>query len=184
MTVRQSKPVAPMVDPSRTIAQIDEKIAATGNPRHRALLENWREHVIAEVAGDIEAIMKTQVAEPRYHFWGGGTGDRGPKGGAAVRAYYQELFDQGANTLQHDFDRIVVDDHHVCFDGPIRIIMPGTRLRKMGVPVDDPDARYVYSYQAANVFYYDDDGNCLGEDAYSDLPKTLDAVHKLAPEGR
>jgi hypothetical protein len=34
-----------------TLAPVDAKIAATANPRHRALMQNFREHLVAELAG-------------------------------------------------------------------------------------------------------------------------------------
>lgn len=175
--------MAKVVDPSKMVAQIDAKIAKTSNPRHRAMLENFREHAMAEVSGvDVETIMRTQVAEPQYHFWGMGNGDHGPKGGAAVRAHYQRLIDLGFYRLQHDLERIVVDDNHIFLDGELHMVWSGRALRSVGVEVDDPAADYLYSYRAANVFSYDDEGNCIGEDAYSDGAPRLDRVRKLSPE--
>ncbi len=165
-----------------TLAPIDAQLAATANPRHRALLQNFREHLVAELAGDVDAIMKTQCAEPRYHFYGSGTGDFGPKGGAAVRAFYETIFALGYNKLRYVADRFVVDDRALFHEGQMDIVFPGRALAAMGIPCDDPDGHYVFSYRQAAVFHYDAQGVCTGEDTYSDGPLTPERLRKLAPE--
>ena len=172
-----------MPDPLVSLKLVDDKIAATTNERHLKLLNNVREHFILETEGkDVDALMRTQVAEPYYRFWGSGTGDYGPKGAQAVRGHYQMLADKGTNRLQHDFDRIIVDDHNVFVDGELHILFPGKTCREWGLDVDDADADYVYSYRSATVFKYDDDGNCYGEDTYSDGVPTLARLTKLETE--
>ena len=88
------------IDPLRSVEKVDAAIAADANPRHRAMLENFREHLLAEIEGSVERIMKTQVEEPSYQFWGMGIGDFGPKGGAGVRGFYQHIFEQGYRCVQ------------------------------------------------------------------------------------
>lgn len=170
------------LDPLRSLEKVDAAIAADANPRHRAMLENFREHLLAELEGDVDRIMKTQVEEPRYQFWGSGIGDFGPKGGAAVRAFYQHIFEQGYNKLYYEIDRIFCGDDHLFHDGVLHMIWPGRALRAVGVQVDDPDAHYLYSYRSAAIFKYDAAGRCLGEDTYSDGTPTLERVRKLAPD--
>ena len=170
------------IDPLRSLEKVDAAIAADGNPRHRAMLENFREHLLAELEGDVDRIMKTQVEEPRYQFWGAGIGDFGPKGGAAVRGFYQQIFEQGYNKLYYEIDRIFCGDDHLFHDGVLHMVWPGHALRGIGVAVDDPDAQYLYSYRSAAIFKYDAAGSCTGEDTYSDGSPTLERVRKLAPE--
>jgi hypothetical protein len=168
-------------DPARTLEPLDARIAATERPRHVAILRNFREHLLAELAGDVEAIMKTQCPEPQYHFYGGGQGDVGPKGGDAVRAFYQQIFDAGYNKLRYDIDRFIVDDRTLFHEGDMHIVFPGRALQAMGHEVDDPDANYVFSYRQAAIFHYDEDGVCTGEDTYSDGALTMDRVRRLTP---
>ena len=162
-----------------TLAPVDAKIAATTNPRHRALLQNFREHLVAELAGDVDAIMKTQCASPQYHFFGAGSGDFGPKGGAAVRAFYANIFAQGYNKLRYDIDRFIIDDRGLFHEGQMHIVFPGPALKSIGLPCDDLSANYVFSYRQAAIFHYDEHGVCTGEDTYSDGPLTPERLRKL-----
>lgn len=165
-----------------TLAPVDAKIAATTNPRHRAMLLNFREHLLAEVAGDTDAIMKTQVADPQYHFYGSGNGDTGPKGGVAVRAFYDHIFSLGYNKLRYVIDRFVIDDASLFHEGSMDLVFPGAAVQAMGFPCDDPSGHYVYSYRQAAVFHYDAEGNCTGEDTYSDGPLSPERLRKLTAE--
>lgn len=165
-----------------TLKPIDERIAATSNPRHLALLRNFREHLLAEIAADVEAIMKTQCPEPQYHFYGSGRGDTGPKGQAQVRAFYQNIFDSGYNKLRHVIDRFIIDDRSLFLEGDMHIVFPGRALRAMGVEVDDVNAKYVYSYRQSAIFHYDANGICTGEDTYSDGELGPQRLRRLTPE--
>jgi hypothetical protein len=169
------------IDPEKSFAKVDAAIAATSNPRHVKILKNFREHLAAEIAGDLERIMATQVADPQYHFWGQGVGDTGPKGQGAVRNFYTNIFTLGYNKLQYDIDRIFVTDDYLFHDGTLRIVFPGRVLEALGMPIDDPDAHYLYSYRQAAIFPYGADGRALGEDVYSDGGLTMDRIEKLAP---
>jgi hypothetical protein len=166
---------------SHTLAPVDAKIAETANPRHRALLQNFREHLLAEIAGDVDAIMKTQCANPEYHFYGSGVGDSGPKGGQAVRCFYENIFKLGYNKLRYVIDRFIIDDRGLFHEGQMDIVFPGRALQAMGLPCDDPSAHYVFSYRQAAIFHYDEQGHCTGEDTYSDGPLTPERLRKLTP---
>jgi hypothetical protein len=164
-----------------TLAPVDARIAATANPRHRALLQNFREHLVAELAGDVDAIMETQCASPQYHFYGSGAGDFGPKGFDAVRGFYQNIFALGYNKLRYDIDRFIIDDGGLFHEGQMHIVFPGSALRAMGLPCDDLSGNYVFSYRQAAIFHYDERGVCTGEDTYSDGPLTPERLRKLTP---
>lgn len=167
---------------SHTLAPVDAKIAGTANPRHRALLQNFREHLLAEIAGDVDAIMKTQCASPQYHFYGAGVGDSGPKGGKAVRGFYENIFALGYNKLRYVIDRFIIDDRGLFHEGQMDIVFPGKALQAMGIPCNDLKGNYVFSYRQAAIFHYDEKGDCTGEDTYSDGPLTPERLRKLTPE--
>lgn len=165
-----------------TLAPLDEKIASTSNPRHRALLNNFREHLVAEVSGHVDAIMKTQHPEPLYHFYGAGLGDTGPKGGKAVRDFYQNIMAQGYNKLRYDIDRFIIDDHALFHEGDMHIVFPADAVRAMGIEVSSDASHYVYSYRQAAIFHYDDEGVCTGEDTYSDGGPSAERIRPLTDE--
>ena len=165
-----------------TLAPVDEKIAKTDNPRHLHILNNFREHLVAEISGDVDAIMKTQHAEPSYHFFGAGVGDTGPKGGAAVREFYDNIIMSGYNKLRYDVDRFIVDDNALFHEGEMHIVFPRASVESMGIDPPSDGSHYVYSYRQAAIFHYDDEGICTGEDTYSDGGPTAERLRALTPE--
>ncbi len=169
-------------DPRFTLKPLDEFIAQTSDPKHLAILDNYKQHLLAEIAGDVDAIMASQAPEPQYHFYGAGVGDTGPKGQQEVRAFYQNIFDQGYNKLRYDTDRFIVQDHALFHEGDMHIVFPGSALLEMGMEIGNPDGHYVFSYRQAAVFHYDADGICTGEDTYSDGPPTSERVRELSRE--
>ena len=170
------------IDPARSFAKVDEAIESAASPRHRAILENYREHMAAEIDGDIDRIMATQIDEPEYHIYGQGVGDTGPKGQAEVRAFYQDIVDNQRNILQYDIDKIFCSDDNLFHEGILRIVFPGYALKEFGLPIDDVGAWYLYSYRTCAIFPYAEDGRAKGEDVYSDGPLSMDRIQKLAPE--
>ena len=168
--------------PEESYAKVDEAIANAKSPRHKAMLENYREHMAAEIDGDVERIMATQVAEPRYHLYGQGTGDHGPKGQREVRQFYEHIFANRYNKLRYDIERIFCTDDYLFHEGTLNIVFPGATLKQMGMPVDDADAWYLYSYHTCAIFPYDENGLAKGEDVFSDGPMSTDRLRKLAPE--
>lgn len=170
------------IDPSRSFAKVDEAIAKAESPRHKAILLNYREHMAAEIDGDIDRIMATQVDEPEYHIYGMGVGDTGPKGQQEVRAFYHDIVDNDRNVLEYEISKIFCTDDNLFHEGTLRIVFPGHSLKEFGLPIDDVDAWYLYSYQTCAIFPYAEDGRALGEDVYSDGPLSMDRIVKLAPD--
>jgi hypothetical protein len=170
------------IDPARSFAKVDEAIANASSPRHKAMLENYREHMAAEIDGDVDRIMATQIEEPQYHIYGQGVGDTGPKGQKEVRAFYQDIMDNDRNVLQYDIQKIFCSDDNLFHEGTLRIVFPGRALKEFGLPIDDPDAWYLYSYQTSAIFPYAEDGRAIGEDVYSDGPMNMDRIEKLEPD--
>lgn len=172
------------VDPRKTWAAVEAAYEAETNPRHKTLLKEVRDHMKTEVCGEIEQLMNTLTAEPQYHIWGQGP-DRGPKGRAAVRAFYEGLIASGGTLFEFNVEKIVVDDNAVVTEGRLRNTHPGADLLAAGVsevggePVD-PDARYVSNSQLLTVWPGDPDGKLIGEDIYFGS-NPFDQLEKLAP---
>ncbi len=165
--------------PERSFKKVDAAIAASSSERHKAILENYREHMAAEIDGNRDRILATQVAEPEYHIYGAGVGDTGPKGGDQVRAFYDNIIDNGFNILEYEIDKIFCSDDNLFHEGTLNICFPGKTLKEMGMPIDDVDYYYLYSYRTCAIFPYAASGLALGEDVYSDGPMSMDRVHKL-----
>jgi SnoaL-like domain len=146
-----------------------ERLATTTSERHQRNLRTVIEHMKAEAAADLEGLMSTLAADPRYHQWQNGH-DIGPKGRANVRQFYIDFMATRTNILEYAVERIVVDDFCVVTEGPYRAIYPGTFAAAVGLPVDDESADYLMEVRLVVFWPLDSDGRLTGEDSYSSGP--------------
>lgn len=178
------------IDPQRSVDWLDNRIAAEANLRHRAIIENYRTHLLSEVTGNLDAILATLVDEPVYHSYSpdSRTGDGGPKNRTEVIAFYNGMFETRMNVLERTVDRMVVTDDCLVSEGRIDHVFPGTVLaaRNMATDADglaiDPDAYYLSSYRICAVLPYTGEGTDVrmaGEDTYT---VGLGGMHRLSPE--
>ncbi|MDA4894122.1 nuclear transport factor 2 family protein [Streptomyces sp. MS2A] len=158
-----------VIDPTRTWRPLEERLARTSDARHRAMLEVVIAHMKAEADGDLEALMATVSPDPQYHFWVGGA-DVGPKGRAAVRAYYAAFVGSRSNVLEYVIDRLVLDDETLVTEGTLKMIYRGAAAAAAGFAADDPDADYLVVARQLLLWPIDENGRVAGEDSYSDEP--------------
>jgi hypothetical protein len=170
--------MAMAVDKTKTWRKVEERLDRETSPRKRALLENVLAHMKAESVPDLDGLMTTLGPHPDYHFWGP-TGDTGPKGTDAVRAFYTAFASSGAHRLEYDVERLVVDDDCVVLEGVMRIIYPGRTLAAMGRTVDDPDGWYLYEDRMVTFWPYDENAKLIGEDSYT-VGVGFDRMRKLS----
>lgn len=181
-----------VIDPSRTWAPLEKRLAETTDQRHRAALEVVIEHMKGEAAPSLDRVMATLSPEPAYHFWMGGQ-DVGPKTTDGVRTYYTNFMATRTNVLEFEIHRLVVDDDCVVTEGHMKQLYPGAATAILGVDVDDPGADYLVVYRQLLLWPIDADGKIIGEDSYfggvisvtpvarEDLPQQyLDLVHTPA----
>ncbi|MFF0547009.1 nuclear transport factor 2 family protein [Nocardia thailandica] len=158
-----------VIDPNNTWAPLEERLAATTDARHRAVLGIVIEHMKAEAAPDLDGLMRTLVPAPAYHFWNAGQ-DVGPKGHDGVRAYYADFVASRSNILEYALDRLVVDDQCVVTEGFLKQIYPGAYAARIGIPVDDPAADYLVVFRQLLLWPISADGRIEGEDSYHSGP--------------
>lgn len=157
-------------EPERTWLPLEQRIEQETDPRRRQLLVQVRDHMRSEIRGELEALMKTLVDEPEYHFWGVPV-EAGPKGRTAVAAFYQQMIAGGGNRFHFDVRRIVVDDDAVVTEGRMLQQVPGTALAASGItevegqPVE-AEATYLAETQLLTVWPAAEDGRLIGEDIY------------------
>lgn len=158
----------PVIDPKKSWAALEERLARETDPTLRRNLEIVITHSKAEARGDLDALMATLSADPAYRL--GKPGDPGmrPRGHDEIRTFYSDFIASGATRLQHDVDRLAVDRDCVVTDGPMRMAYPGRTLLAMGIEVDDPDAYYLYETRMAIVWPIDEHGRIIGEESYTD----------------
>jgi hypothetical protein len=148
------------------------RLAAETDPQRRRCLEVVARHIVAEVAGDLDALKKTLVDSPQYTFWGGDS-PRCLSTMEEVEAFYVENMRMGKSRLSFDLTRVVVDDRTVITEGVFRHVvrgefLPGRRLPDGG-PLD-PGTSYLTAYQALVIWPISPDGLIEGEQLYFGQP--------------
>lgn len=156
-----------IIDPTKTFRLIEQRIATTTNPRHLLMLNRLLQHAMGEANLDLELVMSTLAANPRYIAWGAPE-DMSPVGRKAVQAFYEETIVKGGQFfLELDMDRIVVDDDTIVTEGNLRSVYYGADAALRGFPVDDPAAYYLLKLRMLVVWPFDAEGYILGEESYS-----------------
>jgi hypothetical protein len=160
----------PTFDPERTWEPLEKRIKVETNPKCRALLEQVRDHMRAEIRGEFEPLMATLIDEPQYHLWGVGP-ENGPKGREAVSQFYQNMIASGGNRFEFAVERIVADENGVITEGKMRSLTPGSGLlaagmSEMGGQPIDPEANYMSEMQILTVWPGGEGGRLIGEDIY------------------
>jgi hypothetical protein len=155
-----------VIDQHVTWRKVEERLDHETDPILRRNLEMLLVHMKAEAALDLETLMST-VSERAVYQNFGPDGVTGPVGKAAVQKFYEDFAASGAQKLQLDIDRLVVDRHCILTEGLMRMAYPGRTLRARGIEIDDPDADYLFEARMAVVWPIDDDGTFIGEDSYT-----------------
>ncbi len=57
------------INPHHSWLPLEERAAAEDNPRRKALVTAVRDHMEAEIKGQLDPLMDTLTSEPIYHFW-------------------------------------------------------------------------------------------------------------------
>jgi len=155
-----------VIDPTRTWAPLEKRLADTTSERQRVVLNAVIEHMKAEAAPDLQRLMATLCPSPDYHFWGP-DGDSGPKTTEGVRTYYTDFVATRTNVLEYEVQRLVVDDHCVVTEGLLKQIYPGVEAARLGIPVDDVDADHLIVFRQLLLWPVDENGLIEGEDSYN-----------------
>jgi hypothetical protein len=152
-------------DQTITWQQLQERLDRTTSPRQRRMLQTVIDHAKAEAAGDVDGLMATLSADPRYHFWSGGQ-DWGPKGRTAVRGFYENFVAGGEGFFESRKSRIVVDDHTVVTETELRQLVPGAVAAKRGYAIPDADGHYLVFARTVILWPFNEAGELVGEDSY------------------
>jgi hypothetical protein len=171
----------PIIDQTRTYKDIEARLAATTNPRHKLMLERLYQHARGEVEEDLDAVLGTLAPDPVYKVQSQGP-EMNPAGFENVRRFYiDEIFGKGRHCLESIKSRIVVADDAIITEGVVRIVMWGRDLINAGNPAaDDPEAYYLLTYNSLIVWPYDAEARILGEESWAYYPK--DCLKKIRPE--
>jgi hypothetical protein len=168
------------INPQSSLLRLQNVIDGLTDERHRIVLGAALRHATleSEPVWDIDQIMATLVAEPAYHIWVNGT-DLGPKGAAAVRAFYSEAVRARATLMEFDVERVIVDDRCAVVEGTMTHLCSGALVASLGMAGGnsdtelDPDAYYVVVYRNLTVMPVTEDGLIEGEDVYISGPSRV-----------
>jgi hypothetical protein len=162
------------------VAEPDRLLAATDNPRHRAMLANFRRHALLEIGGRWKAILVPEmlVAHPVYRINEGG-GSFVLDGMDEVAGFYRTMTARGLTVFGPVSEQIAVADWGLAIESHFLHHLPGQALREQGVDVDDLDAHYRLTHYIASFWPYDENVRLIGEHIYEDVASR--SVVKLDP---
>jgi hypothetical protein len=184
-----SQGTEPRFQVTKVMKAADDLLAVTEDPRHRAILENYRYHAVLEISGRWQEILVPEltVAEPNYKIMG-------PKGTAVlngmdeVRAFYS-AYDETGTTVFGAVDgseKIAVADWGFASDSVFGHILPGKLVAEQGIQVEDPEGWYLVTHRLGMFWPYDDDAKLIGEFVYDDLDsyqvEQIESSEAVTPE--
>jgi hypothetical protein len=155
-----------VIDQHVTWRKVEERLEHETDPILRRNLEMLLLHMKAEAALDMDKLMSTVSEQAIYQNFVQG-GATGPVGKAAVQKFYEDFAASGAQKLQLDIDRLIVDRDCILTEGVMRIAYPGRTLSAQGIEIDDPDADYLFETRMAVIWPIDEHGLFVGEDSYT-----------------
>lgn len=165
--------------------RIDATIAGLADPRHRVMLEVYRDHWLAEVHNDVPAIMAT-LPEDHVSYRFDGLGLMIPRylefdTAAAARELYQGAADMGlpmAGSFQDE--RWAFADWGMMFEGTHCAIVRGRSIQLPPHPLD-PEQLYLLRWRAMSSHPIDIERRLmLGEHVFTGAIVSLDAVDESA----
>ena len=155
-----------VIDQHRTWLKVEQRLATETDPVLRHNLELLLTHMKAEAALDVPTLIST-VAETAVYKTFQQDPSTWPRGKAAVQEFYEAFAASGAQKLQLEMDRLVVDRHCILTEGIMKMAWPGHTLQAMGIEIDDPEADYLYETRMATLWPITEDGLFDGEDTYT-----------------
>ncbi|NDZ18956.1 hypothetical protein C7T35_21790 [Variovorax sp. WS11] len=136
------------------------------NPRHKAIISNYRRHALLEVCGFYEEILAPDmtVEEPDYWLYQGGTIHY--KGMEKVRALYKSLVDTNTCVMMLEDEHLMVDDWGFTSESTFHTFMPAWIAASRGAEVDDLGATYIATARYGMHWPYDAQARMIGEHVY------------------
>ena len=156
-----------IIDQRLTWKKVEERLATETDPVLRRNLELLLQHQVAEASLDMVKLMATVSEHAHYHVYAVPDGAADVIGRSNVQKFYEDFAASGAEKLQLDTDRLVVDRDCIVTEGVMRMAYPGRTLAARGVPVDDPDADYLFEARMCILWPIGPDGLFTGEDTYT-----------------
>lgn len=174
-------------DVRNVVREPDALLAVTDNPRHRAILLNFRRHALLEVSGRWPEILEPDmiVNDPCYRINENGRSLH-LRGKADIGAFYAGITGARLNVFGPISEHIAVADWGLAIESFFGNHVAGHVLRGQGEDVDDPEAYYQLSHYMASFWPYDPEGRLIGEHIYEDAGsrriEKMDPADVITPE--
>lgn len=161
--------------------EIDALFAVTDDPHRRAILANFRRHVLLEISGLWPEILTPEltVDHPVYRMGDLSGAMTVYDGMDAVRDLYRGLAEAGATVMMPIAERMVVTDYGVVAEAlPFASMGHGAALAASGFDAD-PAAHYLVEVNVMYIFEYDRHARLTGERNYVDSSSVV--LRRLDP---
>jgi hypothetical protein len=162
--------IATRLDVLTVPRQIDHLVTRTSDEHHRAILRNYRRHVLLELAGRWPEILSPSMTVPHPVY----RSVMGPQtmvydGVDEVAGFYRGLAEAGMGISAPIEERVAVADWGLATDTLSLQILPGHVLAAQGFPVPDVSGTYRFTLRVAMIWPYDEHARLIGENVYADL---------------
>ncbi|PXY23205.1 hypothetical protein DI005_17360 [Prauserella sp. PE36] len=154
-------------------AGLEKQLESIDNPRHRAILKNYRRHGLLEVAGRYRELLAPDmtVEHPQYRLHEGGQSIV-LDGMAEVTAFYESLLAANAMVMWVADQDIAVNDHGFSGEVVFKAFVPAPMLGESAFSNvragEDPSEMYLLKRTMAFVWPYDERCRLIGEHVYED----------------
>ena len=158
-----------VIDPHKSWLSL-EAAAGDGQDARSTLIRRVRDHLQAEITGQLEPLMATLVDEPIYNMWQP-SAPMVLRGADTISALYEEMFESGAEQFEFVIETVVADERSVVTEGRLKQVHTASALLDQGIDevagqsVQDSDL-WLSDTQVVVIWPSDEDGKLVGEDLY------------------
>jgi hypothetical protein len=148
---------------------LSERMSSESNAKLRSNLAIVERHILAEVAGDLDALMATMIPDPNYEFFGQSAYGARQSGHSSVRAMYERANETGRNRREFAISDVVVDQYNVVTGGKLRQATRGSDVVRPMSPCSGEishNAWYVTEDTAVIIWPINAQGLITGEKVY------------------
>jgi hypothetical protein len=177
----------PATDLLKTSAAADKLLKQDLSSHRRRILQNYRRHVLLEVAGLWEQIFVPEMTVDHPVYRVNRTHQHAVlDGAAAVRQFYAAQAEGGGHITVIEDEDLAVGDWGIATEVTLNKYVPAREAAKKGHEIDDPSATYLIRSRTAMVWHYNDAALLTGEHLYEDATtlsiRKVGASEAISPE--
>lgn len=164
-----------------TLAEFDRYADAVADPRHRAMVRNYRDQVCFEITGDVERLLALMTKDAEYHVYG--PHEVHLRGQEDIRQRYEWIVRHNdvANT-EVQLLHLMVTDRGLAGVLAGQVTSSGSCLSRTGVP--DLRAGALYRRSVRLAFFRSFDGDLAASHTYFSSTPTIEELDVASGVGR